>query len=219
MRYDADEESYDIYEIAKMIGFTVIVQKSTNTWSNDYKKCEGEFVAPKNDLFFEVKGKPSRKGTIGRLVNATIDSKWSSSPDTWYLAFDDRKNILKFDYWTLKYLENHEGPTVYNYVAKKPQEADPIPDITNKFGQTFAKGDLVIAIGGTKGYAEIVLGNVTRWTKAGTLFLKPYGPFGSITNQTKGDIQITRPRQTIIVPEGADLEADLFTIVLGSDYK
>ena len=216
MAYD-DYET--IYEVAKLIGFDVTIIKSNTSWMNDQKKCVGSYIAPAKDLYFEIEGKPSRKGTIGRLVNATIDHKYQSTPGSWYIAFDDRKNVLKMDYWSLKWLKDYEGPTVYNYIAKKPQEQDPIPDITNKFGQTYVKGDLVIAIGGSKGYSQIVLGYVTRWTKAGTLFLKPYGPFGSITNHTKGDIRIRDARQTIIVPEGADLESDLFTIVLGSDYK
>ena len=213
-------DSYErIFEISKLCGFTVENVIPTNSWQSKYKKVSGTFVAPAKDLYFEIKNKPARKGTIGRLINATIDSKYSSTPDKWHLAFDDRKNVLKMDYWSLQWLKDYNGPTVYSFTAKKAEKQEAIPDIKNKFGQTFKMGDLVIAIGGTQGYAEIVLGNVSRWTRAGTLYLKPYGPFGKITNSTLGDTRIRDPRQTIIVPDGADLEKDLFTLVLGADYK
>ncbi len=213
------EEYERIFEVSALCGFTVKEVIPTHSWQSKYQQVSGTFVAPMKDLYFEIKNKPSRVGTIGRLVNATIEGKYSSTPDHWHLAFDDRKNVLKMDFWSLIWLPNYSGPTVYKYIAKKPKKQDPISDIKNKFGQTFKKGDLVIAIGGTHGGAEIVLGNVSRWTKAGTLYLKPYGPFGSITNSTLGDTRIRDPRQTIIVPEGTDLEKDLFTLVLGADYK
>lgn len=209
---------YDkIFEIAELCGFETVSVPSK--WGgNPHQKVTGTFVAPKKDLYFEIKDKPSRTGTIGRLVNLTI-SEYSSVPDKWHLGFDDRKNILKMSNWSLEWLPDYNGPTVYSYVMKKPEQQEPIPPITNKFGQTFEVGDLVIAIGGNHGRAEIVLGYVSRWTKAKTLFLKPYGPFGRITNTNKGDVRIRDARQTIIVPEGAELEKDLFTIVLGADYK
>lgn len=211
---------YDrIFEVSELCGFIVKVIKPTPSWQSSYKQASGTFVAPSKDLYFEIKNKPSRAGTIGRLVNATIEGKYSSSPDKWYLGFDDRKNILKMDFWSLQWLKDYNGPTVYTYIAKKPEKQEEIAPIKNKFGQTFEVGDLVIAIGGTQGYAEIVLGNVSRWTRAGTLYLKPYGPFGKITNSTLGDTRIRDARETIIVPAGAELQKDLFTLVLGADYK
>ncbi len=207
------------FEIAKLCGFDTVVIKTTHNWGSDYKKVTGIFIAPKTNLYFEIVGKPSRQGSIGKLVDLTVDAKYSSTPDSYHLSFDGKKNILKFDDYNLNWLPNYSGPTVYNYFQKDPTKQDPIPPMKNKFGQTFEVGDLVIAIGGTKGYSQIVLGYVTRWTKARTLFLKPYGPFGIITNSVKGDIRINDARQTIIIPEGADLEKDLFTIVLGADYK
>lgn len=207
------------YKIAEICGFDTIIVKATSNWNRDYKKVQGMFIAPDTDLYFEIIGKPARQGSIGKLVDLTIDSKYSSTPDNYHLSFDGKKNILKFSDYNLNWLVDYTGPTVYNYIAKKPEQQDPIPPITNKFGQTFEVGNLVIAIGGTHGYAQIVLGYVTRWTKSKTLFLKPYGPFGCITNSIKGDIRIRDAKQTIIIPDGAELEKDLFTVVLGADYK
>ncbi len=102
--YDSEEEYDYIFEVAEMVGFTTIVQKSTNSYTNDYKKCAGSYVAPANDLYFEIIDKPSRAGSIGRLVNVTTEWKYASTPDAWHLAFDDRKNIVKFDFWSLKHL-------------------------------------------------------------------------------------------------------------------
>ncbi len=207
------------YEIAAICGFTTEIVKATSSWSRDYKKVKGPYIAPKEDLYFEILELPSREGSIGKLVDLTITSKYSSTPDDYHLEFEGRKKILKFSEYNLTWRQDYKGPTVYNYYAKNPEKQAPIPDIKNKFGQTYVLGDLVIAVGGTQGYSEIVLGYVTRWTKHGTLFLKPYGPFGSITNYKKGDIRINDTRETIIVPEGADLEKDLFTLVLGADYN
>jgi len=214
-----DNDDYDkIFEVSKLCGFNINIVQSS--WGgSSYKQISGTFTAPTKNLYFEIKNKPSRKGTIGRLINAEIVGKYSSTPNQWHLAFDDRKNVLKMDYWSLTWLPDYSGPTVYNYIRKDPKKQEPIPPIKNKFGQTFEVGDLVIAIGGTKGYAEIVLGNVTRWTKARTLYLKPYGPFGKITNSTQGDTRIRDAKETIIVPKGAELEKDLFSLVLGADYK
>lgn len=211
-----------IFKISELCGFEVKEEVDKYNSPAHYghrsrtiKKASGTFSAPEKDIFLEVINKPSRVGSIGRLVNMTI-SEYSSTPDAFFIAFDGRKNVLKFKHWDLELRE--KGPTVYNFIKKDPVKRD-IKPITNKFGQTLEKGDLVVGIGGRYGYVEIVFGYVSRWTEAGTLFLKPYGPFGRITNKTEGDVKIKEAKQTIRLPKEAELEKDLFTCVLGADYK
>lgn len=213
------------FEIAKLCGFDTDENPNPNYnsgsfWTNSKLKTiqtiAGTFSPPVKDIFFKIKGKPSRRGTIGKLVNAEI-GKYSNNLEILFIGFDDRKNILKFKYWELEWLKEHEGPTVYVY--KQTASKQNIKPITNKFGQTLEIDDLVVAIGGSYGSVEIVFGYVSRWTEAGTLFIKPYGPFGRITNSNKGDVKIKNAKQCIRLPKDAKIEEDLFTCVIGADYK
>ncbi len=213
-------EQVEIFKIAELCGFEISEYNKKHYrgyGSKTIKKASGTFSAPEVDIFLEIISKPSRKGSIGRLVDLTV-TEYNSTPDVFFLAFDGRKNVLNFSKWDLEWKTDHEGPTVYNFIKKDPVKRD-IKPITNKFGQTLEKDDLVVGVGGRYGNVEIVFGYVSRWTEAGTLFLKPYGPFGRITNSNKGDVRIKDAKQTIRLPKEAELEKDLFTCVLGADYK
>lgn len=204
--------------LAKACGFTIKTETRVDSWggrSSNYevKSISGEFTKPEKDFYFKVSGKPAREGTIGRMLKYEPDDKFE-----YQLEFDDRKNVLKFSAYDVEFLPNYNGPTVYVYERADPTKREPIPIIKNKFGQTLEKDDLVVGVGGRYGSVEIVFGYVTRWTRAGNIFIKPYGPFGSPTNITRGDIQLKDAKETIKLPKEAELEKDLFSCVLGADY-
>lgn len=213
----------ELTQIAEKCGFKT--EKRTNrnpfsinpTSSYTIKTTPGTIMKPKEDLYFEISSRslPSRKGSIGKLVALESVSTW-----TWiyHLYFEENKRTLKFDYYNCQYLKDYKGPTKYFFYKKEKKK---IPERKNSFGQTLSEGNLVVGVGGTGKDALIVLGYVTRWTKY-NVFVKPYGPFGKITNEKKGDIQLKNYMQTIVLPSDKDwqdiLEKELFVTMLTSNY-